>query len=161
MHELAVIRYLSGHLLDRVLPVLDRALHALPEGGLDFRPTPDNMSAAELGYHVYQVVYLLLRTAARGSYDVAYLDDLPFDPEAVRTPGDITDYGERVKRAARGFVDQIDAHVVARPVDEGPRRTPLAYVMLAVEEAIHHRGQLMTYLRLQGVQPPYLYDYVS
>ncbi len=31
--------------------------------------------------------------------------------------------------------------------------------MVMIEEAIHHRAQLMTYLRLMGVEPPYLYDY--
>ena len=66
MSELSIVRHHIHDLLERVFPALDKAIHAIPSDRLDFRPTPDNMSAKEISYHIYQLAYVLTRATGKG-----------------------------------------------------------------------------------------------
>jgi hypothetical protein len=49
---------------------------------------------------------------------------------------------------------------LARPVESPFGMFPaFTYYYFAYDEHWHHRGQLYTYLRLLGKEPPNLYDY--
>jgi uncharacterized damage-inducible protein DinB len=152
-------RHQLGVMLDRVLPALDRVIAAIPADRLEFRATPENMSAKELAYHVYQVAHALARAVETGRYDLGVLAEVPFDPDAVTSAADLVDYGARV----RPVVARVRDGLTARRLDAaiaggaGPTATGLGCVDVMLQEAIHHRGQLMIYLRLMGVRPPGLY----
>ncbi len=157
--DLAVARFLLEHLTDRVLPVLDQVIARVPADQLEFRATPHNMSAAELGYHAYEVCYVLFRAVEQGRLYVDVLQELPFDPEAVTAADDILDYGRRVReyiqsRAGALDVGQVTAHIAG---GGAVNDTALKCLRLMLEEAMHHRGQLVIYLRLMGQEPPPLY----
>jgi uncharacterized damage-inducible protein DinB len=159
--RLAIARHEAEHLLDRVLRVFEKAVLAIPPDRLDFRATPAAMSAAELGYHVYQVVYIMTRAAETGAFRAEQLAEIPFDETRITHPEQIVAYGREVTRYARAAVAGFTEMHVDRVVENalGPRVSGLACVTMALEEAVHHRGQLHTYLRLMGVVPPRLYDY--
>ncbi len=121
-----------AHLLDHVLPVLDKAVLLIPE----------ERGATE-----------------QGEFLVGDLTAIPFEPDQVKDPRDIVRYGRAVRDYVRLAVTRFDAAHMQRAAARGPRTSGFETMMLAVEEAIHHRGQLFVYLRLMGVKPPYLYDY--
>lgn len=161
MSQLAIVRYQIDHLLERVLPVFDKGILAIPQDQLEFRPTPQQMTAKQLAYHVYQVIYVLTRAAETGEIGAEVLQEIPFDPAGVNHPVQIVTYGSEVRRYLREAVPAISAEQLGRATlnGSGPNATVFGCLMVMVEEAIHHRAQLMTYLRMMGVEPPYLYDY--
>lgn len=152
-------RYLFEHLLDRVLVVFDKVIAALPRDRLAFRAAPNTMSVKELSYHVYQVVHLLVSAVETGRRDVGDLGRIPFDPAAASSPEALIAYGRAVRRYAGAVAVGLTAEQLERVIAGNPGRSGLDTIRLALEEAIHHRGQLMTCLRLLGVVPPPLYDY--
>lgn len=161
MTRLDFAREQSEHLLDRLLRVFDRAVLRIPPGRLDFRPTPANMTAREMAHHVYQIVLITYRGTELGRLAPADLDLLPFDEAAARTPGEIVAWGERVKEHARGVAVRLTEAQLERTVEYhfGLRATGWESLRLATEETLHHRGQLMVYLRLMGETPPRVGDY--
>jgi uncharacterized damage-inducible protein DinB len=153
----ATARLLARHLLDRVLPVLDEAVRRLPPDRLDFRPAPEVMTAKELAYHVYQVVYLLTRALETGRQDPADLDTLPFDPAEATSPEELLTYGRAVQAYLRDAFARLADTDLDQPIARVPRPDGRETLLLAFEEAVHHRGQLITYLRAMGVVPPSIY----
>ena len=162
MTKLEYVRRQTAHLLDRVLFVFDKALRMVPADQLEFRPTPVSMSARELGIHVYQAVYALTRAAATGEFRRADVDAIPFDPTRVGGVEDIIAYGRQVKDYVRDAVAAMTEEDLTRMTksEVGPPSVPgYASMSMAYEEALHHRGQLMLYLRMMGIPPPRPYDY--
>jgi uncharacterized damage-inducible protein DinB len=158
MRELEIAEYLGRQLTERILPVFAHGIERIPQSALGFRPTPDNMTAKELAYHVPQVVFLLARSVKTGRFEAQDLDLLDIDPEDVQTPGALSRYAEEARGHVAEVVERLSESDLTRTIAAGPRDTALEMLMLAVEEAIHHRGQLSTYLRLMGVMPPNLYE---
>lgn len=147
MDKLAVVQYHFRFLLKRGLYVFDKAIMQIPADHLAFRPTSENMSAKELAYHVYQVLYLLTRAAYTGRMNPADLAALPLDPEAAQTPEALIAFGRAVKEEVRAMLAELSSNHMEQTIRNGPRTTGFEHLMLAVEEALHHRGQLMLYLR--------------
>jgi uncharacterized damage-inducible protein DinB len=136
------------------------------------------MTAKELAYHVYQVVYLLTRALETGRQDPADLAALPFDPAEATSPAELLSYGRAVQAYLRDAFARLagadpsassgqapsgssgqapsagSGKVLDRPVARVPRPDGRETLLLAFEEAVHHRGQLITYLRAMGVVPP-------
>ena len=161
MTKLEYVRTQTTHLLDRVLKVFDKALLEIPPGQLDFRPTPVSMSARELGGHTYQAIYVLTRAAVTGEFRRADLADLPFDPARIERAEDLVAYGRQVKDYVRGALATMTEADLARMTrnEMGPAGPGFISMSMAYEEALHHRGQLMLYLRMMGIEPLRPYDY--
>jgi len=160
--KLEYVRRQTAHLLDRVLLVFDKALRMIPADQLDFRPTPISMSARELGVHTYQAIYAMTRAASTGAFRQADLEAIPFDPARAVSVEDILAYGRQVKEYVRGAIAAMREEDLTRMTknEVGPPSAPgYASMSMAYEEALHHRGQLMLYLRMMGVTPPRPYDY--
>lgn len=161
MTKLEYVRHQTTHLLDRVLRVFDKALLKIPPEKLDFRPTPVSMSARQLGVHAYQAIYVLTRAAATGTCSRKDVQAIPFDPERVARAEDIVAYGQQVKDYVRGSLAAMsEADLERVTVNElGPSAPGFISMSMAYEEALHHRGQLMLYLRMMGIEPLRPYDY--
>jgi len=70
--------------------------------------------------------------------------------------------GRQVRDYVRGAVAAMREEDLTRMTknEVGPPSAPgYASMSMAYEEALHHRGQLMLYLRMMGVTPPRPYDY--
>jgi uncharacterized damage-inducible protein DinB len=159
--KLEYVRTQTTHLLDRVLKVFDKAFLLIPPERLDFRPTPVSMSARELGGHVYQAIYVLTRAAATGECRRADLEDLPLDLKKIERAEDLVAYGRQVKEYVRGALANLTEADLARLTrnELGPSAPGFVSMSMAYEEALHHRGQLMLYLRMMGIEPLRPYDY--
>lgn len=80
--------------------------------------------------------------------------------KALGTVSDARAYADACHQAAEKIFRTMSEDDVVRPV-ESPLWTYPAwqYFTFAYDEHWHHRGQLYTYLRLLGKEPPMLYDY--
>lgn len=134
-----------------------KVLRAVPNDRRDYKPDEKSRTAWELATHLV------------GS-DLWFLDCIcdavfVYDPEAEnkRTAGldtvdDIVEFYKREypKRILR--LRATPGEQLAKEVDFfGTKEPPIRILGLANNHGVHHRGQLMTYLRAMGSKVPALY----
>lgn len=131
-------------------------LQATPAGRLDYKPHERSRSAEELIGHLIGHEQDLVELAETG--DINHRMHVPFTDlnDAIRI---YREAHESAKRALAGVDDNgwdaigrfmVQGHVAV----EAPRRD-LAWMLLM--DAVHHRGQLSTYLRPMGGTVPSIY----
>ena len=144
-----------------------RAIDAFTDEELDFRPRPAMRTPRELIFHIYAQEKLLAEAAQQGRFTMeAASGSNPADEaggsalKALDTVSDARAYADACHQAAQTIFRTMSEDDVVRPV-ESPLGTYPAwqYFTFAYDEHWHHRGQLYTYLRLLGKEPPMLYDY--
>ena len=144
-----------------------RAIDTFADGDLDFRPVPAVRTPRELVFHIYAQERALAEAARDGLFTIeAAGASSPEDPNgatalaSLQTVADVKAYAEACHQTAESIFKSMSDEDVQRPV-EGPFGTFPAwqYFAFAYDEHWHHRGQLYTYLRLLGKEPPMLYDY--
>jgi uncharacterized damage-inducible protein DinB len=144
-----------------------RAIDAFTDRELDFRPKPDMRSSRELIFHVYSQEKILAEAAQDRRFTTeAASRSSPEEPagaaevQALATVGDLRTYAQACHQAAQNIFSRMSEAELNQPV-ESPFGTYPAwrYFAFAYDEHWHHRGQIYTYLRLLGKQPPMLYDY--
>jgi uncharacterized damage-inducible protein DinB len=153
--------------LDLVHGVTLRAIKAFSDSELDFRPQPGMRTPRELIFHIYAQEKVLAEAAqtARFTPDMANGSN-PEDPSCASTLGGLrtvndaaayaTDCHRRASDIFRAMSDEQLAQIVESPMGPLPA---WRYFGFGYDEHWHHRGQLYTYLRLLGKEPPMLYDY--
>jgi uncharacterized damage-inducible protein DinB len=146
MKKAEIIRYWRNvrHL---TLSVLE---HFPPER-FDFRPAPQVRSVAEQFSHIRQVE-LHIRKDIMGSSD--WPDPVPATESVLDKAG----LREKLAREHQTTVDMLrmlPEGKFAEAVDtKFGRITIEGLVMVAIDEEIHHRGNLYVYLRLMNIEPP-------
>src|SRR5262249_28919112 len=118
-------------------------------------------------FHIYSQEKLLAEAAQNGRFTIEAANQSNPENEAASrvlkellTVNDIREYAEMCHQTAEKIVRAMSEDELVRPV-ESPMGTypPWQYFSFASDEHWHHRGQLYTYLRLLGKEPPMLYDY--
>jgi uncharacterized damage-inducible protein DinB len=144
-----------------------RAIRAFTDEELDFRPQPAMRTPRELIFHIYAQEKLLAEAAQEGRFTMeAASRSNPEDEagasalKALGTVSDARAYAEACHQAAEKIFRTMSEDDINRPV-ESPLGTYPAwqYFNFACDEHWHHRGQMYSYLRLLGKEPPMLYDY--
>lgn len=144
-----------------------KAISAFSDDELDFRPRPGMRSPRELIFHVYAQEKLLAEAAREGRMSAeTAMRSTPEEPAGAEgcrrlaTVSDARSHAEACHRAAEEIFRAMSDEDLARPV-ESPFGTYPAWqcFTFAYDEHWHHRGQLYTYLRLLGKDPPMLYGY--
>ena len=160
MTRIDVVQRQTYDLLGRILRTFDRAVLAIPADQLDFRPTPDNMSAKAMAHHVYTIVQMTARGVEAGEVTKEDLGRDPLDLLAVQRAEQLVEWGERVREYARRVMGNLSDEKLDRPIRYFFGLTATGYdsIRNATEEALHHRGQMQLYLRLMGIQPPSIRD---
>jgi uncharacterized damage-inducible protein DinB len=149
-HEFCIVRRKAE------LPAFVRVLKALPEGRLDYRPDPKARSAAELAWMLVGEESALVSLLDTGIID--WKESTP--PARV---GDIVAAFERDAAAVNAQLEKVDAagwEKQAKFMVGGAavwEDTVGQMVWGFLFDAIHHRGQLSTYLRPMGGKVPSIY----
>jgi uncharacterized damage-inducible protein DinB len=134
----------------------DRVLDALPKDHLDYRPHERSPSARELVW--------TLACEARACSDL--IDSGRHDWRHQPPPGDATKILSNFQRNYRALSERaatVDQETWQRPVQflvEGKlmQEPPLGkFLWQFFFDAIHHRGQLSTYIRPMGGKVPSIY----
>jgi uncharacterized damage-inducible protein DinB len=152
---------------DLVHGVTLRAIGALADSELDFRPKPGMRSPRELIFHIYAQEKALAEAARQGELTAEQANaSNPEDPSATSqvnalvTVQDAAAFARACHSAADEIFKSLSEEEIARIV-ESPfgKFQGWQYFLFAYDEHWHHRGQLYSYLRLLGKEPPMLYDY--
>ncbi|OEK07162.1 DinB family protein [Roseivirga misakiensis] len=123
--------------LDAAKAFTIEVLKAMPEDDYDFKPNDEQRTFAAQAYHI--------------AYSVEYFQKAFSQPNAAWQPGDENSKSreELIKWAETKF-DEMHTFILA--ADANDQLT--AGIMYYLDHNSHHRGQLVTYLRMKGIKPP-------
>ena len=144
-----------------------RAIEAFGDGDLDFRPQPGMRTPRDLIFHVYSQEKMLAEAARQGKFTAEAANrSNPEDQanaaelRALLTGNELREYAQACHRSAGEIFSAMSEGELNRLVESPFGAYPAWwYFGFAYDEHWHHRGQLYTYLRLLGKEPPMLYDY--
>jgi len=136
-------------------PVFLRVLEAIPEDGVDYRPHDRSPST--------QQIVWTLTNELRSCLDAATKFQARWNAEPPPSLPEMRSRFEQWSNELTDVVDRMDEetwnrnvqfHVGDRVVSEQPVGQFLWFILF---DAIHHRGQLTTYLRPMGAKVPAVY----
>ncbi len=144
-----------------------RMIGAFANEDLDFRPKPGMRSPRELILHIYGMLKTFPAGISQGKLTQETENSAIPESEggkaaikALKTIADCQAYAricfQTAEEALAKFSDEQLAQQIESPFGTFPA---WQYFAFAYDEHWHHRGQLYTYLRLLGKEPPMLYDY--
>jgi uncharacterized damage-inducible protein DinB len=136
-------------------PAFVRVLKALPQNRLDYRPDPKARTAAELAWTMVTEEEALLRVLDQGT--VEWKEEKP--PSTV---DEIVAAYERNANAVTERLSRLDEAGWQKKgkflFGESAWETTIdGFVWGFLFDAVHHRGQLSTYLRPMGGKVPSIY----
>lgn len=137
-------------------PTFQRVLKALPEGRLDYKPDPKSRTAAGLAWTIASEEADLLTLLEKGKVEFEERQPPPSAAEILaayeRNASAVTSRIEAIDEAAWERKGQflVEGNVVWEDTIGG-----FAWGFLF--DAVHHRGQLTTYLRPMGGKVPSIY----
>lgn len=130
-------------------------LAAVPNANLDYRPDPCAKTARELLRHIAGADNLFLKTVIDG----AFVPGSVKVPEDATTPQQVADWYANEHAKYLDAVTNLSGEQLIRMVDfRGIFQRPAwTFLQFGLVHAIHHRGQLSTYLRPMGGKVPAIY----
>ena len=138
-------------------PAFVRVLKALPEGRLDYRPDPRSRTAAELAWVLVAEEAALLSILETGS--VTWEQQTP--------PARVAEIVAAYEKNAQAVTDRLSLMDEAAWEKKGrffmaagapPWEAEIStFLWEFLFDAVHHRGQLSTYLRPMGGKVPSIY----
>jgi uncharacterized damage-inducible protein DinB len=158
-NELAVAALLDNELSDLEKQFLDAA-DAMPDDKYNFKPTIGEFEGVlTFGEQVKHVAFYNYATFAIMLGEKPPPDaDASRGPDAIRTKADILTYarnsfagGHRATAATR--IENLIARMDNLP-DSAHGETRLQMMMFAVRHGASHYGQMVEYLRMNGIVPP-------
>ncbi len=130
-------------------------LAAVPNANLDYRPEPCAKPANELLRHLASADNFFLKSVVDG----AFVPGSVKIPEDVKTPQQVTEwyaneYAKNFEAVCNLSGEQLIKIVDFRGLFQLPAYT---FLQTGLLHAVHHRGQLTTYLRPMGGKVPAIY----
>ncbi|MCW5979158.1 MAG: DinB family protein [Bryobacteraceae bacterium] len=132
-----------------------KVIAAIPVDRQEYRPEPKARTAIELAWHIAVSEAWFLDGILQGEFQM----EEPGIPEDVKTPQDVIAWYERsvvplIARTREIAPEALAAHLSFFGMFNYPA---VIYLNFVVSHAIHHRGQLSTYLRPMGGKVPSIY----
>lgn len=147
------------HVLLRVLKVESRTtklvIAAVPNRNLDYRPDPHSKTANELLRHIAAADNFFLKSVIDGVFVAGSVTI----PESVRTPAEVAEWYGQLYASNFEALSELPSENLVKVLDfRGLFRAPAyTFIQSGLAHAIHHRGQLSTYLRPMGSKVPAIY----
>ena len=132
-----------------------RVIEAIPPDKGDYRPDAISKTALELAWHIVAAEKRLFGGISAGAFDFT-----PFHrPESVRNSADIAAWFDESFAATVQKLQDLSGEQLVRSIDfRGMFQLPaVAFIQVALNHSIHHRGQLSMYLRPMGAKVPAIY----
>lgn len=131
-----------------------KVLAAAPQSGFGYKPSEKCMDGGTLAWHIASADLMFLEGVVNGAFTK------PADkPEGVETGEQIAAWYEENVAKALDRCAALTPEEAARAVDFfGVFQLPaVAFLTLATQHTIHHRGQLSAYIRPMGGKVPSIY----
>lgn len=140
--------------LERENPTTRRVIGNVPDAKRDYKPDPNARSAWDLANHLAQSDVWFLNSIADGNFE--WTGD---PPKPADTISGLEQWNETEFKKAAARVWSLTPEQLLKPVSFFGIMTMPAFLFLqfAQDHAVHHRGQLATYLRPMGAKVPDIY----
>lgn len=138
-----------------------RCVEAIPKDKLDTRPCKDMRTVKELVTHMYAQLRDVAQGIPKGHIAYNGTQDATDMPK-LKTHDDLVRYAkESWESADRAVKSLTDAQLQATVTTEWGGMSFPGWVCVSImyDEHLHHRGQLYSYLRQLGVEPPFMWDF--
>jgi uncharacterized damage-inducible protein DinB len=137
------------------------AAEAMPEDKYDFAPTQGEFKGvktfAQQVKHV-SAVNFLIGAQILGEKPPAEVGNPEMGPDSLKTKAEIVQYMKDSFTYARKAIQSITAQngnrAVKNPFGPGPDVTPIGMATLLAFHGMDHYGQMVEYLRMNGIVPP-------
>ena len=128
---------------------------AVPGNNLDYRPDPCAKSANELLRHIAVADNFFLEAVVNGVFNPKSVSI----PDDLKAPAEIANWYEQTYAKNFEALTQLPGEKLIKVVDfRGMFQLPaFQFIQFGLLHAIHHRGQLSTYLRPMGGKVPAIY----
>lgn len=165
MSVLQTAKYILTYMLDDILPVLEKAIEIIPVDKLDFKPNEKLNSIKWLAYHSLNSPFYYLKGVEQTTLTQELFNSFKIDLKDIDNPEILLNYSSRLKAFINELRNKLSEEDVKKTItfevwEPWWSQTGLEAIRTALEEMIHHRGQLCTYLRLLELNPPLLYSYL-
>jgi uncharacterized damage-inducible protein DinB len=149
-------------IMDRALPALKlehqttrRVIEAIPLDKGDYRPDPVSKSALELAWHIVAAEKRFFSGIPAGAFDFTPIHR----PESIKDSAGIVTWFDETFAANLKQLEAAHGEALTRIIDfRGIFQSPaVAFLQVAMNHTIHHRGQLSMYLRPMGAKVPSIY----
>ena len=143
----------------KALDPLMRALERIPDGRLGEQPVPEQLAVGKMIEHALGAVAFTARAIRLGKCEEEDVADLMTDDEATGTRPRIRRMEETARSEIEGALAMLDPEAAGRKIAYwfGWEMTGLETAGLGYQELVHHRGQVQSFLRIMGLEPPDLY----
>jgi uncharacterized damage-inducible protein DinB len=130
-----------------------RVIGAVPEAASEYRPDPHARNAKELAWHLANTDIQFLDGIADQKFNMTGRENKPQTIAEI-----VVWYDENLKRGI-ARVQALTAEQLMTPIDfAGVFNLPAVfYLGFLNNHSIHHRGELVTYLRPMGSKVPAIY----
>jgi len=151
----AMTRYVLEGTLKAMGPLVC-ALDLVPDDRLAEEPVPEQMAVGKMIQHALGGVAFTARALRLGKCEESDVGDLMRDDDASGTRPRIREIEAIAREEVRGALAELDEDLATRTVAFwwGWNLTGLETASLGYEELVHHRGQVQSFLRLMGYDPP-------
>ena len=144
----------------RVNGISLRAVQALPKDKIDSKPCKDMRTPKELIVHMYNGMRLTGDGITKG--EITYGEDADTGAAAgIRSHDELlrfaADSWKATDASVRSLSDEKIMGIVKTPWGES--FPGFVCVQILYDEHLHHRGQLYTYLRQFGIEPPFMWSF--
>lgn len=156
-------------LLDALLPEFDRemgltrrALERVPDGQFEFKPHPTSVTLGRLAEHLTEMAHWATITMTQDGIEMTKQRPPDYVRPATRDAV-LAQFDSYLKEGRGNLLNKTDAQFAAPwTLKAGGKEVftmPKAAVMrnFVMNHMIHHRGQLLVYLRMLGVAVPSIY----
>ncbi len=136
---------------ERVRKTIVQAASLIPKGKLEWKPARGLSSFGDLLRHMVDTEEFWIQGVLRGKGGSPDRSRTDFPTlEAI-----LNDW-ERVHQMSLASLSRMPAKALSRKVKiEKDGRVPVNWLLWhVIEHEVHHRGQIMLYLRLLGLEPP-------
>jgi uncharacterized damage-inducible protein DinB len=154
-------RFLAGYfatLIEQEATTTAKVLAAVPDAKRDYKPDPKSRTAWELTTHLATADVWFLQSILDGKFAI---DPVEADKaeKQFSTVAQVVDYYNREVPPRIKALRELPAERLTQEVDFfGIMKQPnAAYLGIATNHGIHHRGQLAAYLRAMGSKVPNIY----
>jgi uncharacterized damage-inducible protein DinB len=139
--------------LSREMETTKRVLGAVPDAKSDYRPDPNARTAWELAWHLANSDVQFMNGIADGEFKMGAPADKPKNAAEL-----VAWYDKNFKQSA-SRVAALSAEKLSSPINfAGVFNLPaVMYLGFLNNHSIHHRGELVTYLRPMGSKVPTIY----
>jgi len=132
-----------------------RVIEAIPLNNGDYRPDAASKTALELAWHIVAAEKRFLSGIPVGAFDFNPVHR----PESITNSAGMVVWFDETFAANLEKLERTGGETLTRMIDfRGLFQLPaVAFVQLAMNHTIHHRGQLSVYLRPMGSKVPSIY----